>query len=169
MRGTPFFQLPDRYPVKGSRYYNMKIARRTWYIMQADLTIPPSTSGRSFGPSDFLNNQEFPFEVVTFRPNITTLDSQGVPQVDPTIGSLYRYVQITMKIQGLARDICKANSRLSAIIDGSTLDMNFPAPLYLELAMGLDVTGSNAITSASAAGGIRLECGFMGSLLEFEQ
>lgn len=168
MRGTPFYLLPEKYPILTSQFAGKKIARRTPYFMQADLVVPASTNGRSFDPSSFLNNQEFPFEVVCMVMQITTLDSSAVPQVDPNIGSLYRYVQMTMKLQGVARDMTKGNTRLSATLpDVNSRVVDFAAPLYLEKSEGFDIAISNAITSASAAGGIRMEIGFEGSLIEF--
>lgn len=163
-------QLPEFYPVMGSAHNGRRIIKRTPYIIQADLIVPASTSNREFAQGSFEHANDYPFEVLRMIPRVTSLDSSSLPQLDDIagIGDLRRFVQISMKLVGAQRDMTKFNTRLSAIMPKDSDVYDFYAPLYCEKGQGFQVAVSNAVTSANAAGGIRMEIGFVGNTLEFE-
>lgn len=163
-----FARLPEVYPRRpNSSLGGRRIVRRLPYIMAGELIVAASSSA-DFNPATFAHNEELPFEVISMVPQITCLDASQVPIVDPNIGSLYRYVQLKLQLIGSARYITKSASRLSAILPKDSYVYNLGQPLYLEKAEGFAGTVSNAILVASAAGGIRMEIGFHGNLLELE-
>jgi len=170
MRGSVNIILPDTYPIRTSKFANRRINRRSPYAMQGELIVAPSTSGKSFDPSMFLNNQEFPFEVLTMVPRVVCLDTNGIPIADPTgIPSVYSYVSMTMKLLGVAREMTKSNSRLLGLLPLDAMEMDFASPLYIERSEGFDVTMSNALPSSAAAGGVRISISFLGSLIELSE
>lgn len=171
MRSQIIIKLPDEYPrFKNSKFAGRRIVKRSPYFMPGELVVPASTSGRDFADGTFTHNADYPFEVTAMMPFITTLDVNGLPQNDPGIGSLrnlYRFVQLQMKFVGIVRDMTKSAQRLSSMTDLGVA-VHFDAPIYLETSQGFAVTVNNFITAADAAGGIRMEISFLGSILEVE-
>jgi hypothetical protein len=167
-------KLPDRYPVKGSALFGKRIVGRTEYWMQGDKVVPSINTATAFDQSVFLHNENMPFEVIKMVPFIDPLsdDDPATPLTDNVnrinFGSLGRYVQLAIQLKGITRPMTKSPSRLSAILAKDTYDHEFLSPLYFEASQGFDITVTHSLPIAIAAGGIRMEIGFMGYLLELE-
>lgn len=161
MAQSNIIQLPDVY--KGR-----PIRQRLPFIMAGDLVVPASTSGRQYADGTFYYAQDLPFEVMRMIPNVTTLDSQGVPQQDPTttIGNPIRSVQLAIQSIAASRAITLVPTRVSVLVNKDTLAWEFDAPQYLEKGSGYQITVNNLIAVGVAAGGIRMEISFEGSLID---
>lgn len=157
MPALTLVQLPKEYK-------NRFVKQRLPFALSGDLVVPAATSGRTYPDGTFYYAQDLPFEVVSMHPNVTTLDNNGVPQADPNIGSTLRSVQIVVQLIGSVRTLTPAACRLSVLV--GSVEWEFDQPLYLERGSGFQVTVNNQIPSGSAAGGIRMEIAFKGSLLD---
>ena len=147
-------------------YKGQAIRYRQPFTMAADLVVPASTAGQVFADSSFYNALDMPFEVTKLIPNVTTLDGSGIPQADPTgIASLNSYVRLMIQMITSNTPVTFVSSRLSVLIDKGALIWPFDAPVVLETRNGFKVSCDNQLTSAKAAGGIRMELTFVGSLL----
>lgn len=163
--------LPDRYPdIPGSKIKpGTPIRRRLPWFMPGELIVPPATTDLVFPTTTFASSLEMPMEITGFVPFLTTLDASGLPQDDPGIGSLrsiYRYSLLQMRLQGGPPwYLTQAKQRLSSLV---TLggDVPFDSPCYLENGYGFWVAMDNLMTAAQAAGGVRVEISFQGSLLD---
>lgn len=150
-------------------YKGRRIRYRQPFAMAADLVVPASTAGQVFADSSFYNALDMPFEVTRMVPNVTTLDVSGVPQADPTsIASLNSYVRLFIQMITSNTPTTFASSRLSVLINKNTLAWEFDSPVVFETRNGFKVSCDNQLTSAKAAGGIRMELAFEGSLLALE-
>jgi len=162
---------PNPAPTKNSVFAGRRIKRRYPWFMPGELVIDPATSDLVFPSNTFVSALEYPMEITGFIPFLTTLDSAGDPQDDPGIGSLrniYRYVLIQLKmIGGPPVYLTQAKQRLSSLVALGG-DVPFDAPIYLENGQGFWVAADNQLSSAAAAGGVRLEMSFQGSYLEME-
>jgi hypothetical protein len=159
--GLSIYGLPAEY--KGKR-----VTKRMPYTMPGDLQVNPQAGPVLFSAGQFLHNVDFVFEATKFVPNVTALDGSFIPIADPNIGSLFRWVLMQIKVIGLEQVINKSPQRLSSLLDKDTFEWAFEAPIYIEKSQGFDVAVTNQIPSASAAGGIRFEAAFIGSLLILE-
>jgi hypothetical protein len=155
------FSLPTEFMGK-------RIKRRIPYVLAGDLTCNASAIGiaRSFPDGTFYHGVELPFEVTRAKPSIITLDSNGADQADPNIGSTDHLVQLQVKLIGASRDMTAVATRISVLRQQDDQCWQFDAPLVLLQRDGFQVQVTQNIPSGSAAGGIRMELSFLGSLLD---
>jgi hypothetical protein len=147
-------------------YQGHAIKKRLPFVMAGDLIVPPASSSRVFPDGTFVYSQDLPFEVMRLVPNVSTLDTNGALQADPASTDKWAAVQIQVQLLGSVRFMTLVQTRLSALIVKGDKEWVFEHPLYIERGAGFAVTVSNGLPSAVAAGGIRMEIGFVGSLLE---
>ncbi len=171
MPAFTLLKLPEKYPLKDESPFSGKtIYRRTPYIMQADLTLASGAGVTSFPDGAFGHNEAMPFEVLRMVPFIDPLASSGSPLSDSGIyidfSSLLRFVQVNIQLKGASRYMTKVKSRLSAIVEKGSLVFDFQQPLYIERSEGFSIDVTHDVPSALAAGGIRVELGFIGNMLE---
>jgi hypothetical protein len=158
--------MPARIGIALPREYKgRQIKQRTPFVMSGDLVVPTGGAGRLFADGTFYYAQDLPFEVTRMIPTFVTLDAQSVVQANPVL-PLLNQVQIQLQLIGAARAMTLVATRLSVLLQNDELEWDFDAPLYLERGTGFQVAVTNQITGANAAGGIRMEIGFLGSLLD---
>lgn len=173
MSAFSLIKLPDRYPnLQNSPFANRKIVARDLYIMQADLTLASGAALTTFPDSSFLHNESLPLEVLEMVPFVDPLNSSSDPLSDTGVEinfmSLFRFVTLTIGYRGKSRNMTKTASRLSAMVQKDTLTLPFYNPVYLERSEGFTVAVEHDVPSASAAGGIRMEIGFLCNMLTVE-
>ncbi len=160
------YTLPDKFSGR-------KIKRRIPYALAGDLTITASAIGvaRAFPDGTFYHGVELPFEVTRMKPAVVTLDSNSADQNDlifATVGTVFHMVQLQVKLIGASRDMTAVATRLSVLTQSDDNCWQFDAPLTLLQRDGFQVMVTQNVPASVAAGGVRMELAFLGSLLDLE-
>lgn len=141
------------------------------YYLGGTLNVDAATTGAVFADTTFDHNLDLPFEILRWVPRVTTYVSTNVIQSDPAgarvVGDeLWRWVKLKFEGKGRTRAWMKSMTLISTLIAGADSHVELDQPYYLEKGEGLTITVDNNLTSALAAGGIRMELAFHGYLIE---
>lgn len=170
MRSLP---LPTHwYDEEDGRWKEIRRRVSPWYLT-ATKDVAAATTGVQYNAADLTHALNLPFEITRWLPRVTTYVSGTTIQSDPAGAriagdELWRWVKIKIEGIGKARAWMSSMSLLSTLMKGYDHHVELDEPYYLKQGWGLQVTVDNNLTAALAGGGIRMELGFHGHLIESE-